>query len=157
MFDNEFLCSDLRDIRTISKQLPKGITLITGGYCLEMSQMTNNVGEDYLPSSRDFLPLSFSPLQQKGKNYCFYDAGFQWICYVICTFHIYHSTRTKLWGLLYFFCCLIIYISSLFDYLVFVNYFIFIVSFLWLWIVVGKLIFCASLKRLFKSRCWVHV
>ena len=34
----ELQCSDLRDIRTIRKQLPKGIRQITDGLCLEMSE-----------------------------------------------------------------------------------------------------------------------
>ena len=133
MFDNKFLCSDLRDIHTISKQLPKGVTLITGRYCLEMT--------------KKILRKNVPPIK----------AGLQWICYVVCTFHIYHSTRTPLWGLLYFFCCLIIYILSLFNYLVQVDAFIFIMSLLWSWIEVGRLIFCVSLKRLFKPQCWVLI
>ena len=34
---------------------------------------------------------------------------------------------------------------------------IFIVSLLWSWIVVGRLIFCVSLKLLFKPRCWALI
>ena len=163
MIGNKFLCSDLRDILTISKKLPKGVTLNIDSHCSKMTNKILNksehsVGEDYLPSSRDFLPFSFSPSQQKtGKNYRLYDVQFQWICYVVCTFHIVYSTRTKLWGLLYFCCCLSLFILSSFNYLVLVDYFIFIMSFLWCWVVVGKLIVCASLKLLFKPWGWVHV
>ena len=35
---NKFLCSDLRDIVEISKQLPKGVMLIIGDYCLNMTE-----------------------------------------------------------------------------------------------------------------------
>ena len=140
MFDNEFLCSDLRDILTSTKKLPKRVTL--------------NIDSRCLPSSRHFLPFSFSPLQQKaGKNdRLYYDVWFQWISYAVCTFHIFLSTKTKRWVLLYFCCCLCLFILSSFNYLVQVDYFIFIISFLWSWIVVGKLIFCVSLKLLFKPR-----
>ena len=92
-----------------------------------------------------------------GKNHSPIDAVLQWISYVVCTFHIVYSTRTLRWGLLYFCCCLTFFILSSFDYLVQVDGFIFIVSFLWSWIVVGRLIFCVSLKLLFKPRCWVLI
>ena len=58
---------------------------------------------------------------------------------------------------MFIFGCLIIYILSLFNYVVQVDYFIFILSFLWSWIVVGRLIFCLSLKLLFKSWDWVII
>ena len=137
---NKFLCSDLRDILTSTKKLPKRVTL--------------NIDSRCLLSYQDFLPFSFSPLQQKaGKNdRLYYDVWFQWISYVVCTFHIFHSTKTKRWVLLYFCCCLSLFILSSFNYLVQVDYFIFILSLLWSWIVVGKLIFCVSLKLLFKPR-----
>ena len=81
----------------------------------------------------------------------------QWISYVVCTLHIFYSTRTLLWGLLYFVCCLSLFILSSFNYLVQVDVFIFILSFLWSWIVVGRLIFCVLLKVLFKPRCWIFI
>ena len=140
VFHNKFLCSDLRDIRTISKKLPKGVTLQTGYVCLEMTEKIFRRFEYYL-----------------GKNHHPIEAVFQWISYAVCTFHIFHSTRTKLWGLLYFCCCLSLFILSLFNYLVLVDYFIFTVSLLWSWTVVGRLIFCVSLKLLFKPRCWVLI
>ena len=138
MLYNKFLCSDLRDIRTISKQLPKVVTLITDYDCWEMSEKILKRIEYYL-----------------GKNHP--QAVLQWIYYVVCTFHIFYSTRTPLWGLLYFVCCLSVFILSSFDYLVKVDGFIFILSFLWSWIVVGRLIFCVTLKLLSKPRCWVLI
>ena len=156
---NGLLCSELRDIHTISKRFPKRVTLITGHDCLEMTDIMLNrfkysAGKIYLPSSQDFLSFYFSPLQHKaGKNY---DVWLQWISYAVCTFHIFHSTRTKLWVFLYFSCCLGLFILSSFDYLVQVNFFIFMLSFLWSWIVLGRLIFRVSLKLLFKQQCWVH-
>ena len=140
MFANEFLCSDLRDILTISKQLPKGVRLIPDDSCLEMTGKILKRFKYYL-----------------GKNHPPIDAGLQWICYIVCTFHIFYSTRTLLWGLLYFVCCLSLFILSLFNYLVLVDSFIFIVSLLWSWIVVGRLIFCVSLKLLLKPRWWVLI
>ena len=150
-----FHCSDLRDIHTISKRLPKGVTLITGHDCLKMTHKMPNRLEyhfrkNYLSSFQDFLPFSFSPLQHKaGKNYPLYDVRLQWISYAVCTFYIFHSTRTKRW-VLYFFCCLTFFILSSYNYLVQVDYFIFILSLLWSWIVVGRLVFRVSLKLLFK-------
>ena len=73
------------------------------------------------------------------------------------TFHIFYSTRTPLWGLLYFCCCLSLFILSSFDYLVQVDAFIFILSLLWSWIVVGRLIFFVSLKLLSKPWGWVLI
>ena len=114
------------------------------------------VGENYLPSFQDILPFPFSHLEQEtGKNN--YDVRFQWICYVVCIFHIFYSTRTLLWGMLYFGCCLSVFILSSINYLVQVDYFIFIVSLLWSWIVVGRLIFCVSLKLLSKPWGWVLI
>ena len=69
----------------------------------------------------------------------------------------FYSTRTLLWGLLYFCCCLGLFILSPFNYLVQVDYFIFIMSLLWSWMLVGRLIFCMSLNLLFKPRCWVLI
>ena len=43
MYNNEFLCSDLRDIHIISKQLPKGVRLETDYYCLEMTEKTQKI------------------------------------------------------------------------------------------------------------------
>ena len=137
---NEFLCSDQRDIHTISKQLPKGVTLITGPNCLEMT-------EKILKRLKYYL----------GENHPPIKAGFQWISYVVCTFHIFYSTRIPLWGLLYFCCCLSLFILSSFDYLVLVDVFIFTLSLLWSWIVVGRPIFCVSLKLLTKPWGWVLI
>ena len=137
VFHNEFLCSDLRDIRNISKQLPKGVMLIIANdySCLTMS-------------ARIFKRLKY----YLGKNHPPIKAGFQWIFYVVCTFQIFYSTRTPLWGLLYFCCCLSLFILSSFNYLVQVDYFIFILSLQWSFIVVGMvvvgLIHCVSLKLL---------
>ena len=133
MFGNKFLCSDLRGIHTISKKLPKGVTLITGDGCLDMAEKRFRRFEYY-----------------RGKNHHPIKAVFQWISYVVCIFHIFYSTRTKLWGLLYLFFCLSLFILSLFNFLVLVDLFIFIMSLLWSWIVVGRLIFCVSLKLLSK-------
>ena len=140
VFDNEFLCSDLRDIRTISKQLPKGVTLITGSKCLEMTERIFKRLEYYL-----------------RKNHHPNKAGFQWIFYVVCTFHIFYSTRTPLWGLLYIVCGLGLFILSSFNYLVLVDVFIFILSLLWSWIVVGRFIFYVSLKLLSNPWGWVLI
>ena len=140
MLHNKFLCSDLRDIHTISKKLPKGVTLKTGDDCLEMFERT-------LQGFKYCL----------GENHHPIKAGLQWIFYTVCTFHIFYSTRTLLWGLLYFCCCLSLFILSPFNYLVQVDHFSFIVSLLWSWMLVGRLIFCVSLKLLFKPRCWVLI
>ena len=156
---NGLLCSDLRDIHTISKRFPKRVTLIAGHDCLEMNDKMLNrfkysVGKIYLPSSQDFLPFYFSPLQHKaGKNYRLYNVWLQWIAYAVCTFHIFHSTRTKLWVFLYFSCCLGLFILSSFDYFVQVNYFIFMLSLLWSWIVVGRLIIFRVSLLFFKQQC----
>ena len=108
MFANEFLCSDLRDIRTISKQLPKGVRLIPDDSCLEMTGKILKRFKYYL-----------------GKNHPLSDAVLQWISYVVCTFHIVYLSRALLWGLLYFVCCLSLFILSSFDYLVLVDFFIY--------------------------------
>ena len=138
VYNNRSLCSDLRDIRTISKKLPKGVKLITAYECLNMTKKILKRFKYYL-----------------GKNHHPIMAGLQWISYAVCTFHIF--SRAPLWGLLYFCCCLSLFILSSFDYLVHVDYFSFIVSLLWSWIVVGRLIFCTSLKLLSKPRCWVLI
>jgi len=157
---NGLLCSDLRDVRTFSKRFLKGVTLITGHDCLKMTDKMPNryeyhVRKKYLSSSRDFLSFSSSPLKQKaGKNYHLYDVRLQWVSYVVCTFHIFYSTGTPLWGLLYFSCCLTIYILSSFNYLVLIGYFNFTLSFLWFWIVVDGRV---SVKLFFKPRCWVLI
>ena len=137
---NEFHCSDLRDIHTISEQLPKGVMLITGDDCLEMTEKTFKEFEYYL-----------------GKIHPPSESGLQWIFHVVCTFHIFYLTRTPLWVLLYFVCCLCLFIPSLFNCLVWLDYFIFTVSLLWSWIVVGRLIFCVSLKLLSKPWGWVLI
>ena len=62
-FHNEFLCSDLRDIRTISQQLPKGVMLINGSNCLEVSE---KIFKYCL-----------------GKNHPLIEAWFQWIYHVL--------------------------------------------------------------------------
>ena len=92
-----------------------------------------------------------------GKNHPLSDAVLQWISYVVCTFHIVYLSRALLWGLLYFVCCLSLFILSSFDYLVLVDFFIYLMSFLSSWIVVGRLIFCMSLKLLPKPRWWVLI
>ena len=134
------------------------MTLITGDDCLNMTDKMPNrfeSGNNYLPSSRDFLLFSSSPLQHKaGKDYHLYYVWLQWISYAVCTFLIFRLTRTKLWVVLYFSCCLNIYILSSFNYLVLVGYFNFTLSFLWFWIVVGRHV---SVKLLFKPRCWVLI
>ena len=126
---NRLLCSDLIDIDIIRKRLPKRVTLITGDDCTDKMLYHH------------FLSYS----------YRLYDARLQWISYAVCTFHIFHSTRTKRWGLLYFFCCLTFFILSSYNYLVQVDYFILIVSFLGSLIVAGRLIFHVSLKLLSKQ------
>ena len=135
---NRLLCSDLRDIQTLRKRLPKGLTLITGDDCIEnmLYRFGYHVGKIYRLHA--------------------YDAWFQWMSYAVCTFHIFHSTKTKRWVLLYFSCCLTFSILSSFNYLVWVDYFIYLMSLLWSWIVVGRLIFCVSLKLLSKPWGWVH-
>ena len=82
---------------------------------------------------------------------------FQWISYAVCTFHIFYSTGTPLWGMLYIVCRLGFFILSIFNYLVWVDAFIFILSLLWSWILVGGLIFCVSLKLLSKPWGWVLI
>ena len=165
MFGNKFLYSDLRDILTISKKLPKGVTLKTDSPCLKMS-------EKILKRIEHFL----------GKNHPPNEAVLQWIYDVVCTFHIekilnrigyhfrekyhpgkgwfrrsfygfctlgiFYSTRSLRWGLLYFVLSLFMSILSSFNYLVQVDDFIFILSLLWCWIVMGRCIFCVSLKLL---------
>ena len=87
-----------------------------------------------------------------------YTIWFQWISYSVCTFYInLLSAKNPRWSLLYPVCCLTIYILSLFNYLVQVDSFIFTVSYLCSWIVVGKLIFCVSLKLLSKPWGWVLI
>ena len=82
MSHNRLLCSDLRDIRKISKQLPKGVMLITGDNCLRMS-------EKLLKRIKNYLGENPHPIW----------AGLQWISHVVCTVFIFYSTRTLLWGL----------------------------------------------------------
>ena len=135
---NELLCSDLRDIRTISKKLPKGIQLNTRDSCFNMTEKILKRVEYHV--SRNHGP----PIK----------VVFQWILYVVCTIHIFLSTRTPLWGLLYFFGCLTIFILPSFNM---VDYFNFVLSLLWSWIVVGRLIFCVSLKLLSKPWGWVLI
>ena len=134
MFGNKFLCSDLRDILTISKKLPKGVTLKIGSHCLNMTEkILNRIGFHL------------------GKKYHPVKAEFRRKFYAVFTLHIFCSTRTKLWGLLYFVLSLFMSLLSSFDYFVRVDYFIFIVSLLWTWIVVGRLFFCVALKLLPKG------
>jgi len=80
VFGNKFLCSDLGDILEISEHLPKGVVLTTEDYCFEMIQKIFKRLKYY---------LNHPPTM----------AGLQWMCYVICTFYIFYSTRTPLWGL----------------------------------------------------------
>ena len=138
MLYNAFLCSDLRDILTISKQLPKGVTLNIGSYCLNMTEKILRRFGYYFENHHPNI------------------VGLQWISYVVCTFHIFYLTRTKLWGVLYLCCCLGAFILSLFNHFVLVNFFIFTLSLLWS-LMVGGLIFCVSLELLFEPRCWVFI
>ena len=125
----------------IRKQLPKGVMLVTDYFriCLEITESISRF-EYYL-----------------GENHHSTDVCLQWISYVVCTFHIFYLTRTPLWGLLYFSCCLSLFILSSYNYLVQVDVFIFILSLLWFWIVVGRLILYVSLKILFKPWYWVLI
>ena len=146
MSRNKFLCSDLRDIHTISKKLPKGVTLITGDDCLKMTNHLE-MTEKLLNRFKYYL----------GKIHPPSESGLQWIFHAVCTLHIFYSTRTLLWVLLYFVCCLTLFIPSLFNHLVWADYFIFTLSLLWPWIVVGRLIFCVTLKLLSKPWGWVLI
>ena len=135
------LCSDLRDIVTVSVTWPGKVTLNATSNCLEMTEKILSRFEHYV--GKDHKPP--------------YMIWFQWISYSVCTFYILLLTQSPRCSLLYFVCCLTIYILSLFNYLVLVDYFIFIMSLLWSWIVVGRLIFCMSLNLLFKPRYWVLI
>ena len=135
------LCSDLRDIVTISKKRPGQVMLNASSNCLEMTEKVLSRFEHYV--GKDHEPP--------------YTIWFQWISYSVCTFYILLSTQTPRWSLLYFVCCLSLFILSSFNYLVQVDSFSFIMSLLWSWIVVGRLIFCVSLKLLFKPWGWVLI
>ena len=131
------LCSDLRDIVTISKTYGE-VTLNASSTCSEMtkkilSRFEHYVGKDHEPP---------------------YMIWFQWISYSVCTCYILLSTQTPRWSLLYLVCCLTSYTLSSFNYLVLVDHFIFTLSLLWSWIVVGRLIFVVSLKLLSKPWGW---
>ena len=112
--------------------------LLTGNDCLELIDKILNRFVYYI-----------------GEDHPSYKIGLQWISYIACTIHIFLSTRIHLLGVLYLFCCLTLYILSSFNYVVQVDYFIFTLSFLWSWIVVGRLIVCASLELLFKPWGWI--
>ena len=114
--------------------------LLTGNDCLELIDKILNRFVYYV-----------------GEDHPSYKIGLQWISYISCTIHILLSTRIHLLGVLYLFCCLTLYILSSFNYVVQVDYFIFTLSFLWSWIVVGRLIVCASLELLFKPWGWVLI
>ena len=148
MFDNRFLCSDRKHILAISKNLPKGVTLKIGSNCWEMTEKITERFIYYV-----LMMMIYAPYNIKLQLYFLvHKRGLQFIIYLACTFFL----RTPLWGL-YCFCCFTIYILSSFDYLVQVDYFIFIVSLLWSWIVVGRLIFRVSLKLLPKPWVWVLI
>ena len=135
---NKLLCSDFRKILTVSKRLPKGVMVEIDDHCLERIQKI----------ARRFIYCVENP----------YKVGLHWISYAVCTFHIYSSTKTKLWGLLYFLNCIILYtLSSYNNFMWGVDSFNYILSFMWLWIVVGRIICRMSLKVLFKLRCWVPI
>ena len=129
------LCSDLRDILVVSKTISKKlleeeVMLKASSNCLEMTKKILSRFEHY--NGKDHEPP--------------YMIWFQWISYSVCTFYILLLTQKPRWSLLYLACCLYVYILSSFNYLVQVDSFIFTVSYLWSWIVVGRLIFCVSLK-----------
>ena len=140
MSRNRLLCSDRQDILTISKKLPESVMLLTGNDCLKLIDKILNRFVYYI-----------------GEDHPSYKIRLQWISYIACTIHIFLSTRIPLWGVLYLFCCLTLYILSSFNYVVQVDYFIFTLSFLWSWIVVGRLIVCASLELLFKPWGWILI
>jgi len=137
------LCSDLRDVLAISKKLSEGeMMLNTSSNCLVMTEKILSRFERYV--GKDHEPP--------------YTIWFQWVSYSVCTFYInLLSAKNPRWSLLYLVCCLTIYILSLFNYLVQVDSFIFTMSYLCSWIVVGKLIFCVSLKLLSKPWGWVLI
>ena len=140
------LCSDLRDIlvirKTISEELlEKEVMLIASSNCLEMTKEILSRFEHY--NGKDHEPP--------------YMIWFQWISHSVCTFYILLLTQKPQWSLLYLACCLYVYILSLFNYLVQVDSFIFTVSYLCSWIVVGRLIFCVSLKLFSKPWGWVLI
>ena len=86
-----------------------------------------------------------------GEHQPSHDIEIQWISYAACTLCILYYTRTQVWGLVYFCCCLITFVLSSFNYLLWIDYFNFILSFLWFWIVIGRLTFHVTLKLLFRS------
>jgi len=140
MSRNRLLCSDRRYVLTISRKLPKSVMLLIGEDCLELIDKILNRFVYYV-----------------GEDHPSYKIGLQWISYIACTIYIFLSTRIPLSGVLYLFCCLTLYILSSFNYVVQVDHFIFTLSFLWSWIVVGRAIVCASLKLLFKTWGWVLI
>ena len=138
MSSNKLLCSDLREIQIMSTKLPKRVHLITDDDCLEL----------------------IYKIQERIKYYIgedIYRYVLQWISCAVCTLHIFHSTQTPHWSWLYLFCCLTIYILSSYSYLMWLYYFSFYLSLLWSWIVVGRLIFCVSLKLLSKPWGWALI
>jgi len=141
MSRNRLLCSDRRDILTISTKLPEHVMLLTGNDCLELIHKILNRFVYYA-----------------GEDHPSYKIGLQWISYIACTIHIFLSTRIPLWGSDVFILLPRLYISCHhLTYVVQVNYFIFTLSFLWSWIVVGRLIVCASLELLSKPWGWVLI
>ena len=139
MLYNKLLCSDLK---YISEHVPKGVVLTTGDKCLATIRKILNILFQYYI----------------GNNHPLYvRVGIQWIPYAVLTFQLIYSIETPLWGLLYLFFWLTTFILSSFKYLVLVNYFNFTLALLWFWLVVGRLIFCVSLKLLSKPWGWVLI
>ena len=114
------------------------MALRTGYYCSKMTEKMLKKFEYYL-----------------GKNHAPIKPGFQWISYAVCTFHIFIQLEHYCGGCCI--CCLSVFILSSFDYLVKVDFFTFILSFLWSWIMLGRLIFFVSLKLLPKPWSWVLI
>ena len=146
---NKFLCSDRRAIRTISKQLPKGVHL-TGGGCLNMTEKMKKRFIYYV------LTMIVYGSDKIELQWMYYKRGLGLIVCTACTFFL-TFTITPRWKLFCCSCCVTLYILSLLNYLGFVDYFIFTLSFLLSWIVVGRLIFCVSLKLLSKPWGWVLI
>ena len=147
VYDSKFLCSDLDDIHTISKKLPKGVTLRIGSDCLNMTEKIMGKFIYYV------LTMIVYGSDKIGLQWMYYKRGLGLIVCTACTF-FFTFTITPRWKLFCCSCCVILYILSLLNYLGFVD---FILSFLWSWIVVGRLIFFVSLKLLFKPWGWVLI
>ena len=88
-----------------------------------------------------------------GNDYDPYFAtGLKLISYATCTFHIFFLTKKPMWSLCCSLYCLTFYFLSFISDCSFqVDYFNYALSFLWFWILVGKLIFLLSLELCFKQ------